>query len=85
MKEARALAMGLFDAYSEMADEDQAEALTVLKSIDPAVHDALVQLLVTDALAHALDVPPWLTLAAAERPLDEPAHEERTMVAATRG
>lgn len=60
MKEARALAMRLFDAYSEMADEDQANALTVLKSIDPPVHDALVQLLVTDALAHDLDVPPWL-------------------------
>jgi hypothetical protein len=85
MKESRALAMALFDAYSEMADEDQAAALTVLKSVDPAVHDALVQLLVTDALAHELDVPPWLRLAAVAKSLDEPVREEQAVLAARRG
>lgn len=63
MNRSRALAMGLFDAYSDMADEEQAAALAVLKGIDPAVHDALVQLLVTDALAHDLDIAPWLEAA----------------------
>ncbi len=60
MKQARALAMLLFDTYSGMADEDQADALATLKTVDPAIHDALVQMLVTDASSHALDVPPWL-------------------------
>lgn len=63
MREARALAMFLFDTYSEMQDEDQARALATLQTADPAVHDALVQLLVTDALDHELDVPPWLGVA----------------------
>ena len=63
MKQARALAMFLFDTYSEMADEDQASALATLQTVDPTVHDALVQLLVADALAHDLDVPPWLGVA----------------------
>ena len=60
MKRPRALAMCLFDLYSDMADEEQARALVLLKSSDTALHDALVQLLVADALAHDLDVPPWL-------------------------
>ena len=52
--------MSLFDLYSDMADEEQARALALLKSSDTALHDALVQLLVADALAHDLDAPPWL-------------------------
>lgn len=68
MKQAKALAMGLFSTYCEMADDDQANALAVLRTIDPTVHDALVQLLVADALAHALDVPPWLCLNASTMP-----------------
>jgi hypothetical protein len=60
MKQARALAMILFDTYSDMEDEDQAQALATLRTVAPAVHDALVQLLVTDALSHALDARPWL-------------------------
>lgn len=82
MRHAKALAMILFDTYSEMAEEDQARALAVLKTVDPAVHDALVQLLVTDALTHTLDVPPWLgpvaaALAADEEPLGAPAIPDR--------
>lgn len=78
MKQARALAMFLFDTYSEMADEDQASALATLQTVDPAVHDALVQLLVADALAHDLDVPPWLgaatpALASEDTEQDTPA------------
>lgn len=42
MREARVLAMFLFDTYSEMQDEDQARALATLQTADPAVHDALV-------------------------------------------
>lgn len=60
MKRSRALAMCLFDLYSDMADDEQARALALLKSSDAALHDALVQLLVADALAHDLDAPPWL-------------------------
>ncbi|MBD9478820.1 hypothetical protein [Pseudoxanthomonas sp. PXM02] len=60
MKQARALAMLLFDTYSEMGDEEQAQALATLRTVDPAVHDALVQLLVTDVLDHTLDARPWL-------------------------
>ena len=71
MRQAKALAMILFDTYSEMAEEDQARALAVLKTVDPAVHDAVVQLLVTDALTHALDVPPWLGPVAATLAADE--------------
>ena len=52
-------AMGLFDAYSDMHDEDQAAALAALRMRDRPLHDALVRLLVADALEHALDVPPW--------------------------
>ncbi|KAF1725471.1 hypothetical protein [Pseudoxanthomonas japonensis] len=59
MKQATALAMDLFSVYSEMSDDDQAGALAILRTIDPLVHDALVQLLVTDALTHELDAPPW--------------------------
>ena len=75
MKQAEALAMFLFDSYSEMEDEDQARALAALKAVDPAIHDALVQLLVTDVLGHALDEPPWVgpvsAALAAEGPLPE--------------
>lgn len=84
MKEARALAMRLFDAYSEMADEDQAKALTVLKSIDPPVHDALVQLLVTDALEHDLDVPPWLRLVVPAPAAEESAPRKEDALATQR-
>ncbi len=65
MKAARSRAMDLFSAYCEMADEDQAHALAILRTLDPAVHDALVQLLVADALAHTLDSRPWLRQACA--------------------
>lgn len=51
--------MGLFDAYSDMHDENQAAALAALRMRDRPLHDALVRLLVADALEHALDVPPW--------------------------
>jgi len=71
MKEARALAMFLFETYSDMEDEDQAAALAVLRTADPPVHHALVQLLVTDALTHALDVPPWLGPATPALAVDE--------------
>ncbi|CAN7232827.1 hypothetical protein LJR168_003281 [Pseudoxanthomonas sp. LjRoot168] len=60
MKRSRARAMCLFDLYSDMADDEQARALALLKRSDAALHDALVQLLVADALAHDLDAPPWL-------------------------
>ena len=52
-------AMSLFDAYSDMHDENQAAALADLRMRDRPLHDALVRLLVADALDHALDVPPW--------------------------
>ena len=52
-------AMSLFDAYSDMQDEDQAAALAALRAHYRPLHDALVRLLVADALEHALDVPPW--------------------------
>jgi hypothetical protein len=51
--------MSLFDAYSDMHDENQAAALAALRLRDRPLHDALVRLLVADALEHALDVPPW--------------------------
>ena len=51
--------MSLFDAYSDMHDENQAAALAALRMRDRPLHDALVRLLVADALDHALDVPPW--------------------------
>jgi hypothetical protein len=76
MKQARALAMALFDTYSEMQDEDQAEALANLKIVDPAVHDALVQMLVTDALSHTLDVPPWLGPATPALSAEDDMHDE---------
>ncbi|MBA3928489.1 MAG: hypothetical protein C0521_02750 [Xanthomonas sp.] len=76
MKQALALAMFLFDTYSEMADEDQAQALAALKTVDPVIHDALVQLLVTDALTHALDVPPWQDAVTASLAIDHRIHEE---------
>lgn len=76
MKQARALAMALFDTYSEMEDEDQAEALANLKIVDPAVHDALVHMLVTDALSHALDIPPWLGSAAPTLSSEGDMHDE---------
>ena len=57
--EALSRAMSLFDAYSDMQDEDQAAALAALRAHDRPLHDALVRLLVADALEHALDVPPW--------------------------
>jgi len=68
--------MSLFDIYSEMADEDQAVALASLKTVDPSVHDALVQLLVTDALAHVLDSPPWHGLATPTLSMDELGRED---------
>lgn len=71
MRQARALAMLLFDSYSDMGDEDQAQALATLKTVAPAVHDALVQLLVTDALSHALDAGPWLEGASPGSPPDD--------------
>lgn len=52
-------AMSLFDAYSDMHDENQAAALAALRLRDRPLHDALVRLLVADAQEHALDVPPW--------------------------
>lgn len=76
MKDSRALAMCLFDLYSDMADEEQARALALLKTSDVALHDALVRLLVADALAHDLDVQPWLhrtDLQEALRDLQDPA------------
>lgn len=73
MRDARVLAMFLFDTYAEMQDEDQARALATLQTADPAVHDALVQLLVTDALDHELDAPPWLGVASPARAGDEMA------------
>ncbi|UOV02788.1 hypothetical protein [Pseudoxanthomonas mexicana] len=45
--------------FSEMRDEDQAAALAALRMRDRAVHDALVRLLVADALEHAFDASPW--------------------------
>ena len=36
-----------------------AAALAALRAHDRPLHDALVRLLVADALEHALDVPPW--------------------------
>ena len=72
--------MDLFDAYSEMADEDQAAALAVLKTLNAEVHDALVDLLVADALAHALDVPPWLTHLPDAQTADDPLSLERAAV-----
>lgn len=52
-------ALGLFDAFSDMRDEEQAAALAALRARDRAVHDALVRLLVADALEHAFDASPW--------------------------
>lgn len=69
--------MNLFDAYSDMADEVQAEALVLLKELDPEVHDALVHLLVADVLAHELDVPPWLAHVPAMPAEDDPTTLER--------
>lgn len=60
MKHSRALAMRLFDLYSDMGDDEQARALALLRISDVTLHDALVQLLVADVLGHDLDVPPWL-------------------------
>jgi hypothetical protein len=73
MKTCLTLALELFDAYSDMGDEEQAAALAVLRRSDPALHDALVQLLVTDALDHEMDVPPWVGHAGATdaMPTDE--------------
>lgn len=76
MKQARALAMILFDTYSDMEDEDQAQALATLRTVAPAVHDALVQLLVTDALSHALDAGPWLARTSLGSALDDAIAEE---------
>jgi hypothetical protein len=77
MNEPRALAMFLFDTYSEMGDEDQAKALAALRTADPPVHDALVHLLVIDALAHALDAPPWTGLSPpAPVPNDTPRDDQ---------
>nr|WP_298127135.1 hypothetical protein [uncultured Pseudoxanthomonas sp.] len=59
MKTCLTHALHLFDAYSDMADEEQSAALAALRRTDPALHDALVHLLVTDALDHEMDVPPW--------------------------
>ena len=59
MKTCLTHALHLFDAYSDMADEEQSAALAVLRRTDPILHDALVHLLVTDALDHEMDVPPW--------------------------
>ena len=76
MKRSRALAMCLFDLYSDMADEEQARALALLKTSDLALHDALVQLLVADVLSHELDARPWLEqtgLQEALRDMQEPS------------
>ena len=59
MKTCLTHALHLFEAYSDMADEVQSAALAVLRRTDPTLHDALVHLLVIDALDHEMDVPPW--------------------------
>ena len=48
--------MSLFDAYSDMQDEDQAAPLTAMRAHDRPLHYGLVRLFVADAVEHALDV-----------------------------
>jgi len=55
----QARALDMFDAFAEMPDEEQAHALAALRQADAPLHDALVRLLVADALGHTLDTPPW--------------------------
>mgnify|MGYP002651678355 CR=1 FL=1 len=43
--------MSLFDAYSDMHDENQAAALAALRMRDRPLHDALVRLLVADEIS----------------------------------
>lgn len=59
MTACRALALDMFDAFAEMSDDQQAQALAALRQTDATLHDALVKLLVADALGHTLDTPPW--------------------------
>lgn len=68
MNTCRLRALDLFDAYAEMPDEQQSQALADLRRTDPGLHDALVQLLVADALGHSLDVPPWALRGSGESP-----------------
>ncbi len=75
MKTCRAPALALFDTYADMADEQQSEALAALRCTDAALHDALVELLVADALAHTLDVPPWLRHGTAVPGSTDPAQD----------
>lgn len=64
MPHVRARALGLFDLYADMPHHRQSRALAQLKLEDPALHDALVDLLAADALENVLDVPAIEVLAA---------------------
>jgi serine/threonine-protein kinase len=66
MPNAKAHALELFDEFADMPHHRQSRALAQLKLEDPALHDALVELLVADALEHPLDIPPFGVLSASE-------------------
>ena len=66
MPNAKAHALELFDEFADMPHHRQSRALAQLKQDDPALHDALVELLVADAVEHPLDAPPFGVLSASE-------------------
>jgi hypothetical protein len=55
MSDLQARALDLFDEYVELAGPQRTAALAGLKARDPALHDALVRLLVADAAAAPLE------------------------------
>lgn len=78
MPNAKARALGLFDEFADMPHHRQSRALAQLKQEDPALHDALVDLLVADAVDHVLDVAPFEVLVAsrAAEPQEDEGHPE---------